>query len=67
MVLLHLLVLCDLCLSFLLTVFPFVLWLLGIGRQGFSILAEWSILEAMGCTGFFLILAGLISGFNIMV
>jgi len=44
MVLLRLLVLYDLCLSFLLMVFLLVHWGLVIGRQGFLILAGYSIL-----------------------
>ena len=64
---LHLLVLCDLYLFFLLMVFLLANWGLVIGRQGFLILVEWNILVLRVCIGFFLMLVGLISDFNIII
>jgi hypothetical protein len=52
---------------FLLMVFLFYPWVLDIGLQGFLILVEWNILVVRLCTGFFLILVGLISDFSIIV
>jgi hypothetical protein len=65
--LLHLLVLCDLYLSFLLMVFLLAPWRLVIGRRGFLILVGWNILEVKVYIGCFLIWVRLISGFNIII
>jgi len=53
--------------SYLLVVFLLVLWRLVIGLQGFLILVGKSILVVRVYIEFFLTLAGLISGFSIII